>query len=80
MLEDVLDKEFEGGWPTAERHGVAAKNVLVTLAAKNVPASGERQTRLNRCLEVATTFLKLGEVESASKAFHGRPQTLTARN
>ena len=65
-LADVLDTEFEGGWPKAERHGVAARNVLSTLAT---PAAGDRQTRLKRCLDVGETFLKLGEVESASKAY-----------
>ena len=63
-LKKVLETEFEGGWPNA-RHGVAARNTLAALATD----AGDWQTRLNRCLEVGETFLKLGEVEAAAKAY-----------
>ena len=66
-LGKVVEKEFEGGWPKEDPHGVAAKNTLDTLSTPCPVA--ERPTRVNRCLDVGETFLKLGEVARAKKAY-----------
>eukprot|EP00658_Telonema_sp_P-2_P059095 TRINITY_DN4779_c0_g1_i1.p1 TRINITY_DN4779_c0_g1~~TRINITY_DN4779_c0_g1_i1.p1 ORF type:complete len:856 (+),score=115.95 TRINITY_DN4779_c0_g1_i1:214-2781(+) len=77
QLEQAVALVFDGGWPSDDQHGVAARKQLDKLATHDATAVAAQQciaisdataVAAQQCIAISETFLKLGDVPQARRA------------
>ena len=64
LINEYIGGVFSGGWPVEDVHGAAARNQLAVLQCATDGQSWRQ------CVDLCETFLKLGDIEWASRALH----------